>query len=137
MSAPIFVPGVNVIGVTLLFERDDAPEAEKARGNHAWVPATEIICPDRPPGDPSPLAGELDHCIPVVDAPLAQTLARGTVSTQSGSVFVPRDSGVADNMRFLYQGTWFGIVGDERWNYNHALTGEDFGYVEFTVRKGG
>ena len=87
-------------------------------------------------GDPLPVAGELDHCIPVVDAPLAQTLARGTVSTQSGSVFVPRDSGVADNMRFFTRDL-VGIVGDERWNYIHALTGEDFGYVEFTVRKGG
>ena len=31
----------------------------------------------------------------------------------------------------------FGVIGDARWDYNHVLTGEDYGYVEFTIRKGG
>lgn len=134
MSYPVFAPGVNVHGVTLVFEEDHATEDQKARGNHKWEPAAGIVNQLPRPGRP---VGALDHCVPVVDAPLAQTLARGTASTQSGSVFVPRGSGVADNMRFFYGGTWYGIVGDARWNYDHALTQENYGYVEFTVRKGG
>lgn len=130
----VFVPGVSVLGLPIAFEKDEATEAAKGRGNHDWVPATEIVNQFDRPGRPD---GTLDHCVPVVDAPLAQTLARGTVSTQSGSIFVPRGSGVADGMRFFYHGTWYGIVGDERWDYLHPLTGEDQGYVEFTVRKGG
>jgi len=133
----VFIPGVTVFGVTITFEKDVATPGEKARGNHTWVAADEVTCSPRPDGAPAPLPGEIDHCVPVVDAPLAQTLARGTVSTQSGSIFVPRGCGVTDNMRFFYQGTWFGIVGDARWNYNHPLTQEDYGYIEFTVRKGG
>ena len=132
----VFVPGVNVFGATILFQEDLADAAAKARGNHDWQPAAGIVCPPRADGT-TPAPGELDHCVPVVDAPLAQTLARGTESTQSGSIFVPRGSGVKDNMRFFYQGTWFGIVGDERWNYDQVLNREDYGYVEFSVRKGG
>lgn len=134
MTLPVFVPGVNVRGVSLLFEEDHATDQEKSRGVHDWGPATGIVNQRVRPGRP---VGMLDHCVPVVDAPLAQTLSRGTQATQSGSVFVPRDSGVKDDMRFYYNGTWYGIVGDERWNYDHALTGENYGYVEFTVRKGG
>lgn len=134
MTLPVFVPGVNVKGVSLLFEEDHATDQEKSRSVHKWEPATGIVNQQVRAGRP---VGMLDHCVPVVDAPLAQTLARGTASTQSGSVFVPRNSGVKDDMRFFYGGTWYGVVGDERWNYDHALTGEDYGYVEFTVRKGG
>lgn len=130
----VFIPGVSVLGVSIPFEEDLAPEAKRLRGNHDWQPATGIVNQFDRPGRP---VGTLDHCVPVVDAPLAQTLARATVSTQSGSIFVPRGSGVTDSMRFFYHGTWYGIVGDERWDYEHALTGEDYGYVEFTVRKGG
>lgn len=133
MSAPIFIPGVSVFGVTLLFEHDAATDEAKAMGDPDWQPATTIVNQQPRAGR---LPGELDHCVPVVDAPLAQSLSRG-MATQSGSVFVPADSGVADNMRFFYNGTWYGVIGDARWDYNHALTGEDYGYVEFTIRKGG
>lgn len=129
MSEPaIFIPGVSVLGVTLAFLHnvgtDEDPE---------WVGAPQIVNQFPRAGRE---VGELDHCVPVVDAPLAQSLSRG-MSTQSGSVFVPKGSGVADNMRFFYEGTWYGIIGDPRWNYLHVLTGEEYGYVEFTVRKGG
>lgn len=137
MTNPVFMPGVNVFGITITFQEDLASEADKARGNHDWQPAAGVVCPPRPQGAPGPAAGELDHCVLVVDAPLAQTLARGTASTQSGSVFVPRNSGVHDNMRFFYHGTWYGVVGDERWDYDHPLTRENYGYVEFSLRKGG
>lgn len=130
----VFIPGVSVLGVSIPFEMDMAQEAARLRGNHDWQPATGIVNQFPRAGRP---IGTLDHCVPVVDAPLAQTLARSTQSTQSGSIFVPRGSGVTDNMRFFYHGTWYGIVGDERWDYEHALTGEDYGYVEFSVRKGG
>jgi len=130
----VFIPGVSVKGVSLAFEEDHATPQQQARGNHDWQAATGIVNQKPRAGRP---VGTLDHCVPVVDAPLAQTLSRGTASTQSGSVFVPRESGVKDNMRFFYNGTWYGIVADARWDYDHALTGEDYGYVEFTVRKGG
>lgn len=132
MSA-VFVPGVNVVGVSIDFQEDMADDDAKEMGDHDWQPATGIVNQQPRAGRAD---GTLDHCVPVVDAPLAQSLSRG-MSTQSGSIFVPRDSGVRDNLRFFYGGTWYGIIGDARWNYEHALTGENFGYVEFTVRKGG
>jgi hypothetical protein len=128
MSTPIFVPGANVVGVTLLMLHNVGTQEDPN-----WVGAPQIVNQFPRAGR---AVGELDHCVPVVDAPLAQSLSRG-MATQSGSVFVPKDSGVEDNMRFFYGGTWYGIIGDPRWNYLHALTGEDYGYVEFTVRKGG
>lgn len=133
----IFIPGVSVLGVSLEFQEDHATDDQKSRGVYDWRPAVGIVNHTPRADGTTPDPGVLDHCVPVVDAPLAQTLSRGTASTQSGSVFVPRDSGVRDNMRFFYQGTWFGIVGDQRWDYPHALTGEDYGYIEFTIRKGG
>lgn len=120
MTSPVFIPGVNVFGVTLVFQKDHAPTASQQRGNHDWQDEVTV-----------------EDCVPAIGAPLTQTYARGADSTQTGSVFVPRDSGVTDNMRFFYQGTWFGVVGDPQWNYDHALTRENYGYVEFTARKGG
>lgn len=126
MSQPVFVPGVNVYGITVQMKRKlDVTSPHAGMGDDDWVDAGLAI------GD----------CVPVVDQPLAQSLARGgsNEATQSGSLFVPRAAAdaIEVDMRFAYQGTNYHIIGKPSWNYAMPLTGEDFGYVEFTIRKGG
>ena len=52
-------------------------------------------------------------------------------------LYAPGDAGVEDNMRFEFQGLRYGVFGPPRYNYRHGFTQEDFGYIEFTIAKGG
>lgn len=115
MSQPVFVGGVNLYGSTLTFQVDLALAAEQMRGNHDWTDEDTI-----------------DDCVVLTNDPAA-----GAVATQSGLLYVPRGTRLLDNRRFFYQGVWYGVRGAPRYNFNHVLTGEDFGYVEYTIVKGG
>lgn len=57
--------------------------------------------------------------------------------SQSGSVFVPRGSDIANGDRLLYQGRLFVVIGPPQWDMDHPFTGEDFGYVEVKIQWGG
>lgn len=46
--------------------------------------------------------------------------------------FQPQINGVPVGQRFLW-----GVVGEERWNINHALTNVNFGVKQFRIRRGG
>jgi hypothetical protein len=115
MSQPVFMPGVNVAGSTLVLQVDNAPVREQQRGNHDWQDALT-----------------LDDCVVLAAEPTT-----GRVSALEGKLYVPRGSAVTDDMRFFYQGVWWGVRGPARFDFDHVLTGEDFGYVEFTIVKGG
>lgn len=115
MSQPVFAPGENVFGTPLTFQVDHAPVAEQRRGNHDWQ--DELTLTD---------------CVVIESAP-----ATGAVATQGGLLYVPRGTAVVDNMRFFHKGVWYGVRGPARYDYDHVLTRENFGYVEFTIVKGG
>lgn len=140
MSAPIFDPDVNVIGLTLQFEQfTDAAGPRAGMGNEDWVAVDNPLYDPAKPNGHGPK--DFPGCVPVVDQPLSQTLARGGTNetTQSGSLFAPKAYAeiIEPDWRFEYQGVKYHIIGKPSWDYLHPLTGEDFGYVEFTVRKGG
>lgn len=112
MSQPVFAPGVNVFGPTLAFQTDHADVAAQRRGNHDWQ-----------------LALTVENCVVLEDA--------SAVPNAAGLLYVPRGVAVVDNMRFFHNGVWYGVRGPARYAFDHALTRENFGYVEFTIVKGG
>lgn len=118
---PVFVPGVNVQGETVTFMVDQAPVREQQRGNHDWQPVLTV-----------------PNCVVLIDQPTAGLVGtRSTVVTQNGLLYAPRGTAITDNMRFWYHGIWFGITTPPRFDFDHVLTGEDFGYAEYTIIKGG
>ena len=114
MSSPVFIPGVNVFGTSLTFQTDQASTAEQQRGNHDWQDELTVA-----------------HCVVLTDPPTA------ALGLQDGLLYVPRGTEVTDNMRFSHQGVWYGVRGPARFDFNHVLTQEDFGYIELTIVKGG
>ena len=62
---------------------------------------------------------------------------KGSRFSQSGTVFVPRGYDLKHGDRLPYDGVKYSVVGRPRGNHDHALTGEDFGWVAFTVTGGG
>ena len=132
MSSPaIFVPGVNVFGVTLTFQIDHEPEQSRLRGNHDWRDELTV-----------------EHCVPIIGAANANASVQGRVTVgvsgqnppyQAGSslLYTPRGAGVQTNMRFWFQGIWYGTRGQQRFDLDHVLTGENFGYIEWMIVKGG
>ena len=115
MSQPVFAPGVNIFGFPLTFQVDHAPVRDQQRGNNDWQDELTV-----------------EHCF-VFDDPPAAT----RVATQDGKLYVPRGVGVVDNMRFFHNGVWWGVRGAARYDFDHGLTQENYGYVEFTIVKGG
>lgn len=129
MTLPVFQPGVNVHGVTLTFEVDHEPQQSRQRGNHDWQ--SEMTVAD---------------CVPLIGVANLSVQGRGggglsgqIPAYQAGGavLMVPRDAGVTADMRFWFQGQWWGTRGDARYDIDHVLTGENFGYVEWTIVKGG
>lgn len=67
---------------------------------------------------------------------------RNSYSGQYGVIYCLREDEVKDKDVFWFQppgGQRFkwGIVGDARWNIDHALTGTNFGVKQFRIRRGG
>lgn len=104
------------IGVTLTPERF----TEQDFGESEWVVLDQIA-----------------NAVVVLDGPVAIATESGKAYTQNGSLFVPRGSDLQNADRFEYQDKTFGVVGDARWDMNSPFTGDDFGYVEFSIRLGG
>ena len=59
-------------------------------------------------------------------------LREDDVRDKDGFWYQPHLDGVAVGQRFRW-----GVVGSERWNINHALTGTNFGVKQFRIRRGG
>lgn len=79
----------------------------------------------------------IDNAVFALQAPSVITNERGYRYLQMGSVFVPRGCDLKDGDRLPYQGKTFGVVGDALWDMNQPFTGDDLGYVEYTIRMGG
>jgi hypothetical protein len=72
---------------------------------------------------------------------------RSSMSVQYGVLYCLREDNVQDKDAFWYQPRMdgkvvgqryrWGVVGEERWNINHALTGTNFGVKQFRIRRGG
>jgi hypothetical protein len=94
------------------------------------------------PVDPQPKVK-----IIVVDEADPHANERSSYAGQYGVFYCLREDDVQDKDGFWYQPHmdgvpvgqkfWWGIVGAERWNINHALTGTNFGVKQLRVRKGG
>lgn len=140
MTQPVFVAGVNVFATPIRFQaKSDASGVRAGMGNDAWADV------NNPLYDPQNEAGlgpkDFPGFVPDLQAPLSQSLSRGGTNeaTQSGSLYGPREYAavIKNDWRFLHGTTYWHIVGDANFDMNHPLTNEDFGYVEWTVRKGG
>lgn len=67
---------------------------------------------------------------------------RGSYSGQYGVLYCLREDEIKDKDVFWFQppgGQRFkwGVIGDARWNIDHALTGVNFGVKQFRIRRGG
>lgn len=83
---------------------------------------------------------ELDpipNAVVALDKPVAIANEAGRPYSQDGALYVPRGADLRNGDRFDYQGKTFGVVGDARWDMEHPLTGNDLGYVEYSIRLGG
>lgn len=102
-----------VYGVTITPQR---PTSD-GLGNLSWANLTAI--PD---------------AVFALDAPSSNG---DSLYSQSGSLFVPRGSDIANGDRINYQGRAYVAVGEPMWDMNHPLTDEDFGYLEVKIQWGG
>lgn len=67
---------------------------------------------------------------------------RDSSSVQYGVLYCLRTDDIQDKDRFWFhppggQRFLWGVVGDARWNIDHALTGFNFGVKMFRIRRGG
>jgi len=59
-------------------------------------------------------------------------LREDDVRDKDGFWFQPHLNGVPVGQRYRW-----GVVGEDRWNIDHALTGVNFGVKQFRIRRGG
>ena len=98
------------------------------------------ITPSRPAfdslGNPTPVdLPSITNAVFALNGPSADD--DSSLYSQGGDLFVPRGSDLRNGDRVTYQGRIFGIVGEAQWDMDHPMTGEDFGYVAYTIRYGG
>jgi hypothetical protein len=62
---------------------------------------------------------------------------RGKRFVQTGELFVRRGSDLKDGDEVpLPQGS-FGVIGGAQFDVDHPMTGHNFGWVKYTIRRGG
>lgn len=62
---------------------------------------------------------------------------KGARYRQNGTVFIPRGYDLQSGDRLPHRSRFYTVVGEPRGDYDHAFTGEDFGWVQYTVTGGG
>lgn len=141
----VFEAEVNVFAEPIRFEAYTEPTGTSAgMGNEMWAEVDNpLYDPDNPflhngePLGPKDFPG----FIPDIMQPLSQTLARGgsNEATQAGSLYGPRDYAiiVEPDWRFKHGNVYYRVIGDPNFNIIHPLTRQDYGYVQWTIRKGG
>lgn len=87
-------------------------------GNPDWqnLPATRAVM-------------RLDEPIPVD--------GKGSRYTQKGKAFIPRGYDLKHGDRIPFDGGHYTVIGRPRGNHDHPITGDDFGWVVYTVQGGG
>lgn len=88
-------------------------------------------------GDYADVDPQPQRMIPVIDEADPHANQRDSSSVQYGVLYVLRTDDVQDKDRFKFQGVYWGVVGQARWDIEHALTGVNFGVKQFRIRKGG
>ena len=93
-------------------------------------------------GEYSPVDPQPKVMIVIVDEADPHANQRDSYSGQYGVLYVLREDNVKDKDVFWFEppgGQKFkwGIVGDARWNIDHALTGVNYGVKQFRIRRGG
>lgn len=68
---------------------------------------------------------------------LVSQRGQGSQYTLDGILFAPRGSGLQNGDRFSYQGQTYDVIGGPQWDMVHPMTGDDYGYVVYTIRWGG
>jgi hypothetical protein len=122
----------------------------RAQHRHAaWCGDLERRDPEQQgvylPVDPQPKV-----MVPVIDEADPHANQRDSTSVQYGVLYCLREDNVMDKDAFWYQpqmkdGVWtpvgqryrWGVVGEDRWNIEHALNGLNFGVKMFRIRRGG
>lgn len=56
---------------------------------------------------------------------------------QTGELFVRRGSDLRDGDEIPLPEGIFGVIGGPQFDMNHPMTGHDFGWVRYAIRKGG
>lgn len=104
--------------------------------------STVTVTPRRPTGDPDGNKTFADlPPVPAVfslSAPAkAAWRSHGERYIQDGVVFVPRGSDLIAGDEVTYQGLTFTVIGNARGDQDQPFTGDDFGWVSYTLAGGG
>lgn len=103
------------------------------------VTSTQTVTPRRPVDEENNTFDDLtpiDIVVFLNDPSVVET-PQGKRYTQTGVIRTPRGVDLQDGDEIdLPEGT-FGVVGADQRNRNHSLTGADFGWARFSIRKGG
>lgn len=79
-------------------------------------------------------------CVPVLSEPSptnGQVTERSKRYVQTGDLYVRRGSDLRDGDEITLSQGVFGVVGDVQFDMDHPMTGMDFGWVKYAIRKGG
>lgn len=68
---------------------------------------------------------------------LVSQWGQGSQYTLDGLLFTPRGAGMRNGDRFSYQGRVYDVISDAQWDMVHPMTGDDYGYVMYTIRWAG
>lgn len=140
--APVFQAGQNVFVPPIQFEAyTDGSGFRANMGNYEW---NEVVNPLYD-ADDDLFTGLTDKDFPGfvvhVEPPFGRSMSSqgANESPQFGNLYGPREYAtiVEDDWRLQHNGVWFHVSGAESYNLDHPLTGENFGYVLWTMRKGG
>lgn len=104
--------------------------------------STVTVTPRRPTEDPDGNKVFTDlppvGVVPALDPPArAAWRSHGERYIQDGKVFVPRGTDLIAGDELTFNGATFTVVGNARGDQDHPFTGEDFGWVVYTLAGGG
>lgn len=76
-------------------------------------------------------------CVPVLNEPSPMLNERSKRYTQTGDLYVKRGADLRDGDEITLPDGVFGVVGNAQFDQNHPMTGANFGWVKYAIRKGG
>lgn len=106
------------------------------------LPNAIEVTPSRPGAEDFGEKAEATPLSPVevgylLDPPVPVTTESGTTYMQEGKLYAPRGSGLRHGDVIPLPEGRFTIVGPAQLDYQHPMTGHDFGRVRFLIRLGG
>ncbi|MCX8559775.1 hypothetical protein OS122_02530 [Mycolicibacterium mucogenicum] len=76
-------------------------------------------------------------CVPVLNEPQPVLSERSKRFVQTGDLYVRKGADLEDGDEITLPEGVFGVVGGPRFNQLHPMTKHDFGWVVYSIRKGG